>query len=107
MANRAALLTAVEGAFAEYDLADLLPKLADLGIPAGEVRSLDRVYEWEQTLSQGLVVEVEHATAGRLRLPGPPLRFDGEQARDHAAPPTLGQHDESVRRWLDERDAGR
>lgn len=107
VANRAALLTAVEGAFAEYDLADLLPKLADLGIPAGEVRSLDRVYEWEQTLSQGLVVEVEHATAGRLRLPGPPLRFDGEQARDHAAPPTLGQHDESVRRWLDERDAGR
>lgn len=107
VANRAALLTAVEGAFAEYDLADLLPKLADLGIPAGEVRSLDRVYEWEQTLSQGLVVEVEHATAGRLRLPGPPLRFDGERARDHAAPPTLGQHDESVRRWLDERDAGR
>ena len=54
--------------------------------------------------SQGLLVEVEHATAGRLTLPGPPLRFDGDDALAHLAPPTLGQHDASVRAWLDEVD---
>jgi crotonobetainyl-CoA:carnitine CoA-transferase CaiB-like acyl-CoA transferase len=75
-------------------------------VPPGEVRSLDRVYGWEQTRSQGLLVEVEHATAGRITLPGPPLRFDGLDDRDHTAPPTLGQHDESVRRWLDETEDG-
>jgi formyl-CoA transferase len=107
VAHRETLLASVEDAFAGYELAELLPKLAELGIPAGEVRTLDRVYEWDQTLSQGLIVEVEHATAGQIRLPGPPLRFDGGQSRDHVAPPTLGQHDESVRRWLDELDAGR
>jgi crotonobetainyl-CoA:carnitine CoA-transferase CaiB-like acyl-CoA transferase len=107
VANRAALVTAVESAFSRHDLAELLPMLAALGIPAGEVRSLDRVYDWEQTRSQGLIVEVEHATAGRIRLPGPPLRFDSAPARDHLAPPALGQHDESVRSWLDELDAGR
>jgi len=98
--NRDAVNAAVDGAFATYALADLLPKLAELGVPAGEVRSLDRVYGWEQTRSQGLLVEVEHATAGRITLPGPPLRFDGIDALEHTAPPTLGQHDETVRRWL-------
>jgi crotonobetainyl-CoA:carnitine CoA-transferase CaiB-like acyl-CoA transferase len=69
------------------------------------VRTLDRVYDWDQTRSQGLLVDVEHATAGRLTLPGPPLRFDGRVARVHDAPPTLGQHNDSVRQWLDELDA--
>ena len=103
--NREAVVGAVNAAFATYDLADLLPMLDGLGVPAGEVRPLDRVYEWEQTRSQGLLVEVEHATAGRLTLPGPPLRFDGSTPVAHAAPPTLGQHDASVRQWLDELDA--
>jgi crotonobetainyl-CoA:carnitine CoA-transferase CaiB-like acyl-CoA transferase len=100
--NRDAVNAAVDSAFATYALADLLPMLAQLGVPAGEVRTLDRVYGWEQTRSQGLLVEVEHATAGRITLPGPPLRFDGVGALEHTAPPTLGQHDESVRRWLAE-----
>jgi crotonobetainyl-CoA:carnitine CoA-transferase CaiB-like acyl-CoA transferase len=104
--NRDAVVAAVDEAFAGIPLADLLPRLAALGVPAGEVRTLDRVYEWEQTRSQGLLVEVDHATAGRVTLPGPPLRFDGATPMTHSAPPTLGQHDASVRAWLDELDAG-
>jgi formyl-CoA transferase len=68
------------------------------------VRTLDRVYDWDQTRSQGLLIEVEHATAGRLTLPGSPLRFDGDDALGHRAPPTLGQHNASVRAWLDQVD---
>jgi len=105
--NRDAVVAAVDAAFAEHPLADLLPRLAAVGVPAGEVRTLDRVYDWDQTRSQGLLVDVEHATAGRLTLPGPPLRFDGDEALSHQAPPTLGQHDESVRAWLDEVDPPR
>jgi formyl-CoA transferase len=104
--NRAAVNAAVDGAFGAYPLAELLPRLAGAGVPAGEVRTLDRVYDWDQTRSQGLLVEVEHAVAGTVRLPGPPLRFDGSTPVRHTAPPTLGQHDESVRRWLDDLDGG-
>ncbi|MDQ1640857.1 MAG: hypothetical protein QOJ90_208, partial [Actinomycetota bacterium] len=102
--NRDAVVAAVDEAFAGIPLADLLPRLAALGVPAGEVRTLDRVYDWEQTRSQGLLVDVDHATAGRITLPGPPLRFDGSPPMTHSAPPTLGQHDASVRAWLDELD---
>ena len=103
--NREAVHAAIEAAFAPYPMAELLPRLADAGVPAGEVRTLDRVYEWEQTRSQGLLVDVEHPLAGRLTLPGPPLRFDGSTPVDHTAPPRLGQHDASVRAWLDGLDA--
>jgi crotonobetainyl-CoA:carnitine CoA-transferase CaiB-like acyl-CoA transferase len=106
VAARARVIEVVEGAFAEWDAEALLARLDDLGIPAGKVRSLDEVYGWDQALSQGLLVDVEHATLGRLSLPGPPLRFfdtDGAEVtrRDHAAPPVLDQHAASVRAWLE------
>jgi crotonobetainyl-CoA:carnitine CoA-transferase CaiB-like acyl-CoA transferase len=102
------VVAAVDAAFAPYPLAALLPRLAALGVPAGEVRTMDRVYGWEQTRSQGLLVEVDHATLGPVTLPGPPLRFDdnpyaGGRER-HVPPPTLGQHTDAVLRWLDETD---
>jgi crotonobetainyl-CoA:carnitine CoA-transferase CaiB-like acyl-CoA transferase len=87
----------VEDAFAGDEPDDLLARLAGAGVPAGRIRTIDEVYAWEQTLSQGLLVDVDHATLGRLTLPGPPLRFfDGDDRerppRRHAAPPTLDQH---------------
>jgi crotonobetainyl-CoA:carnitine CoA-transferase CaiB-like acyl-CoA transferase len=81
-------------------LSHWLEAFAANGIPAGEVKPLDRVYESEQVLSQGLIVETDHATLGPIRLPGSPLRFDTGQRTEHAAPPTLGQHSEAIREWL-------
>ena len=107
--NREQVIALLEEAFAEIGPEDLLARLAAAGIPAGKVRTLDEVYGWDQTLSQGLLVDVEHATLGRLQLPGPPLRFfapgpDGETEttrRDHAAPPVLGADGDAIRAWLD------
>ncbi len=108
VARRPELIELANAAFADRTIAELLPLLAKAGVPAGEVRTLDRVYEWEQTRSQGLLLDVEHATLGRVTLPGPPLRFDGAAragGRDeHLPPPTLGQHNASVPGWLDELD---
>jgi crotonobetainyl-CoA:carnitine CoA-transferase CaiB-like acyl-CoA transferase len=107
--NRDAVNAAVNAAFADRTLAELLPELARAGVPAGEVRTLDRVYEWDQTRSQGLVIDVDHPVLGRIELPGPPLRFDDNAhaggRTEHLPPPALGEHDASVRAWLDAMDA--
>jgi crotonobetainyl-CoA:carnitine CoA-transferase CaiB-like acyl-CoA transferase len=106
--NRERVIALLEGAFATIDAEDLLARLNKVGIPAGKVRTIDDVYSWDQTRSQGLLVDVEHTTLGAVTLPGPPLRFfapgpDGETEttrRDHLAPPTLGSSNDAVRAWL-------
>ena len=83
--------------------------LAEAGVPSGKVRSMDDVYQWEQVRSQGLLLDVEHATKGSLQLPGSPIRFDEQPfsggRSEHDAPPTLGQHNASIREWLDTLEA--
>lgn len=106
--HREAVIALVEERFANWKFADLLPLLEEIGVPAGEVRSLDRVYTWDQTLSQGLLVDIDHPVLGSIQLPGPAVRF-GDNAfaggRDrHLHPPTLGEHSESVLAWLDDVD---
>ncbi|MGH2963278.1 MAG: CaiB/BaiF CoA transferase family protein [Solirubrobacterales bacterium] len=83
--------------------ASWLERFRDQGIPAGEVKTLEQVYASEQVRSQGLIAETEHPTLGAIRTPGPPLRFDRSEARDHRPPPTLGEHSEAIRAWLEER----
>ncbi len=107
VAQRSTLAEVIEAAFAARARDAWLRDLDAAGVPAGAIRTLDEVYRWEQTRSQGLLVEVEHPTAGRIRLPGPPLRLESPDGRAagrarHTAPPTLGQHDQAVRAWLEE-----
>jgi crotonobetainyl-CoA:carnitine CoA-transferase CaiB-like acyl-CoA transferase len=109
VAHRDDLIAEIEQTFAGGGAEVWLARLAEAGVPAGKVRTLDDVFTWDQTRSQGLLIDVEHQTAGTVSLPGPPLRFDDNayagDREEHLAPPLLGQHDESVRAWLDELDA--
>ena len=104
--HRTELIETLEAALSAESAETWLGRLAELGIPAGKVRTLDDVYTWDQTRSQGLVIEVEHPTLGPVELPGPPLRFDDNAyagARPtHLPPPRLGEHDDAVRAWLNE-----
>jgi len=103
-AHRDELIADMEKALATADRAHWLGLLAEAGIPAGAIRSIDEVYQWEQTRSQGLVIEVDHPVLGRIELPGPVLRFDGLPPREHTPPPLLGEHNDAVLQWLAERE---
>jgi formyl-CoA transferase len=98
------LIAVVNTALSTWNVADVLDAFTDAGVPAGKVRSMDEVYSWDQTRSQGLVVSVDHSTLGPIDIPGPPLRwFDGATEvtpTHHTAPPTLGEHTDAVLRWL-------
>jgi crotonobetainyl-CoA:carnitine CoA-transferase CaiB-like acyl-CoA transferase len=105
VAHREKLVDVVEAVFAEWRAADLLARLDEVGIPAGRVRTIDEVYGWDQTRSQGLLIDVVHETLGSVQLAGPPLRFFDRDGREvtrtaHTAPPTLDGDGASVRAWL-------
>jgi formyl-CoA transferase len=95
VANSKRVKEMVQAAFALHSTDELLAKLDRIGVPAGRIRTVREVYEWEQTKSQGLLIDVDHATLGTITLPGPPLRFfdaDGAELtrNEHSAPPVLG-----------------
>jgi crotonobetainyl-CoA:carnitine CoA-transferase CaiB-like acyl-CoA transferase len=95
VANSKRVQEMVEDAFSLHSTDELLAKLDRIGVPAGRIRTIREVYEWEQTKSQGLLIDVDHATLGTITLPGPPLRFfdagGAELTRNrHTAPPVLG-----------------
>jgi crotonobetainyl-CoA:carnitine CoA-transferase CaiB-like acyl-CoA transferase len=98
--DRDAVIAAINDAFSKFIAADLLDTLDHIGIPAGKVRNLAEVYEWDQTKSQGLLIDVDHAALGTITLPGPPLRFEPAEPVQHGAPPTLNQHGDAIRAWL-------
>jgi crotonobetainyl-CoA:carnitine CoA-transferase CaiB-like acyl-CoA transferase len=108
VAHRDDLTADIEKAFATQPAEHWLALLADAGVPSGKVRTIDDVYAWDQTRSQGLLLEVDHPTQGHLELPGSPIRFDDNPysggREKHVAPPTLGQHNDSVRAWLADQD---
>jgi crotonobetainyl-CoA:carnitine CoA-transferase CaiB-like acyl-CoA transferase len=104
VAHRDELVEVIEGMFADKPAEHWLARLATAGVPAGKVRTLDDVYDWEQTRSQGLLIDVDHPTLGSVQLPGSPIRFDDNPhsggRSEHVAPPTLGQHNDEIRAWL-------
>lgn len=110
VAQRETLIAAIEADFAQRNRADILAALETAGVPAGSIRSIDEVYQWEQTRSQGLLIAVDHPVVGPVELPGPSLRMetaDGQSLtrRTHSAPPTLGQHTQRILDWIDSEES--
>ena len=105
VAHRDELVSEIEAVFATQPAEHWLELLLGVGIPAGKVRSLDDVYEWEQTGSQGLLLDVDHPAYGPLTLAGSPIRFEDNPFSggrpEHLPPPLLDEHGAAIREWLD------
>jgi crotonobetainyl-CoA:carnitine CoA-transferase CaiB-like acyl-CoA transferase len=106
--RRSDVIRILEGVFSTLTAAEVLSRLEAASIPAGRVRSIDEVYAWDQTMSQGLIIDVDHASLGPIKLPGPPLRFfditDDQEVeitlQRHLPPPLLGADNSNLDVWL-------
>ena len=100
LSNLAELLQIMNAALVSRTVADWLDRLRQAGVPAGELKTLDRVYESEQAHAEGLVWEVDHPGLGRIRLPGNPVHYSRTTVAAGLPPPTLGEHTEELRAAL-------
>ncbi len=98
--NRDELDDLIAMKFAESPLEHWLDELGRVGIPAGEIKTLDKVFTDPQVLSQGGLIRIHDDLRGELNLPGCPIRLSGAPPRQHQAPPTLDEHGEAIRQWL-------
>lgn len=106
--HRTRLTELIDAVFARFRCADLLRKLQELGIPSGRVRTLEEVYAWDQVQALGVLSEVRDDLDRKFELVGNPVIYEDARGSTetsalrsvHLAPPRLGQHNESIRRWL-------
>jgi len=98
--NREILSPTLEALFAARDKAHWLELLEAADIPSGPVNELPEVFADPQVRERGMVVSVPHPLTGALDLIANPIRLSATPIDRYEAPPTLGQHTESVLRDL-------
>jgi crotonobetainyl-CoA:carnitine CoA-transferase CaiB-like acyl-CoA transferase len=60
------------------------------------VQHIGEVLDDPQALANAYVVEFEHPTHGRIKLPGYPARFSAAEAKTRLAAPSLGEHSNEI-----------
>ena len=100
LGHLAELQQIMNAALGQRTVADWLGRLRRAGVPAGEVKTLDRVYDGEQARAEDLIWEVDHPRLGRIRLPGHPVHYSRSAVAPGRPPPVLGEHTDEVRAAL-------
>jgi crotonobetainyl-CoA:carnitine CoA-transferase CaiB-like acyl-CoA transferase len=78
-------------------------KLEALKIGCGPINKLSEVFADPHVVARGMVVEMEHATGGKMKMIANPVKLSETPPDYRLPPPVLGQHTEQVlssRNWV-------
>lgn len=99
--NRAELISILSEIFLRRNTDTWLRLLNEAEVPCAPVQTIDQVFKAPQILHREMLVEVDHPTAGAVRMAGIPVKFSTTPASIRLPPPLLGQHSEEVlETWL-------
>ena len=94
--NRDLVAAALDDLFVTRDAAHWLALCEQIGLPAGPINSIDRVFEDAQVQAREMRVTAQHSENGDVPLLNSPLRIPTAPTSIRRAPPTLGEHTEEV-----------
>jgi len=66
------------------------------GIPCGPINSISKVMEDPHLLARNMFVEIDHPVAGKMKIPGVPIKFSDTISEVRGPAPLLGEHTASV-----------
>jgi crotonobetainyl-CoA:carnitine CoA-transferase CaiB-like acyl-CoA transferase len=94
--NREELIPRLQQLFEGRASSDWLDKLKGADIPAAAIQSVSEALNDPQTLTRGLIVEIEHPTLKRARSIANPIRFGTQPIVYRLPPPLLGEHTATI-----------
>ena len=100
VAARGELVLRIEARLATRSRDEWVEAFSAAGLPAGAINDIAQVFADPQVRHRAMAVEVDHPTAGRVRLPGMPVKFATTPARGQGPPPLLGEHTDQVLRCV-------
>jgi len=96
VANRKELVALLEELIRTRDSHDWLDELEQVGVPCGPINDLAAVFEDPQVKARNIHQDLPHPTQGSVPTVASPIRYSGTPLVHDTAPPTLGQHTDTV-----------
>lgn len=96
VANRKELVALLEELIRTRDSQDWLSALEEVGVPCGPINDLAAVFEDPQVKARNIHQDLPHPTQGSVPTVASPIRYSGTPLVHDTAPPTLGQHTDTV-----------
>ena len=96
VANRSALIPLLEKRIGQLSKDEMVKRLREANVPVGPINDLADVFADPTVRHLGLIAEIDHPTAGRVRAPGIPVRMDGTPPSVRTHPPLLGEHTDEI-----------
>jgi crotonobetainyl-CoA:carnitine CoA-transferase CaiB-like acyl-CoA transferase len=94
--NRADLQDLVEEITTKEPRQHWLAHCEAVGIPAGPIYSVPEALADAHAQARGMVQELDHPVAGRVKTLGNPVKLSASPPRMRQAAPTLGEHTETI-----------
>jgi crotonobetainyl-CoA:carnitine CoA-transferase CaiB-like acyl-CoA transferase len=66
------------------------------GVPCAPINTMDAVFSDPQVLHRKMLVEVDHPSAGKIKMAGIPVKYSGTEATIRQPPPRLGEHTNEI-----------
>ena len=95
--HRATLIPLLQELFQTRSTREWVELLLSIGVPVGEINTVAQALEDPQVQARDMVREVDHPTAGRIKLLGPVAKFSRSELAV-TAPPPLGRDTDAVLR---------
>jgi len=79
---------------------EVVDAMVEASIPVAPILQIDEAINDPQVVARGVMVEIEHKTAGKIKEPQHPVKYSVTPATVRMAAPVLGEHNDEVLREL-------
>jgi crotonobetainyl-CoA:carnitine CoA-transferase CaiB-like acyl-CoA transferase len=95
--HREELIPLLESVLGTRDAEEWVVELTACGVPAGPINTADEAVSSDQAKARGMVVELEHPSAGLVKSLGNPIHMAAGGPTYRRYPPRLGEHTAEIR----------